>query len=529
MEIPLGRQEELTNALVDTFSSYLGTHIQDINRRLTLGKVSPEELEWMSNKTVDMFLTSEEEFSTMSGNALVVKAAGKLMDDEYLKIAAGERDGYLAFAFAEGGAITSGNMIKEESKTNNLKTDVEETSEEKKDIAVHLMFAGEVDTEESKQPFETLTDDEGRALAVTFIEGTTQDFGDVESPHSKEWRAHQHYLTPKILKIYNNHGQDLEKTVNELKELFTKNEMLSSVFPGTEKDTRGEITILFQDGQSINMVKGDRHKKYEWGETSLAFGYEAKAINPEKTEAVKSGLLGKAKTSVPVTGKATSTVVEGSKLIKPDTAVAEAFDRAKVCLPYMVIPPKHRLSSNQSAESWYTSYADPTYGMPSSKEINEMKNNQEKAVAVRIKPTINEKSFRDLIQKNMIVQAPNQAASKPATEAKKDEIIVPTLIVPKKELEQFKLLQAKVTKEPGVMVFKPDAIIEASVNSKLIAATDQLGLPGLSSFHGWYEAFGELVRTDPVAAQALLVQFSTQHYLDQQAIEAATKQIKKAM
>jgi len=73
------------NALVDTFSSYLGTHIQDINRRLTLGKVSPEELEWMSNKTVDMFLTSEEEFSTMSGNALVVKAAGKLMDDEYLK------------------------------------------------------------------------------------------------------------------------------------------------------------------------------------------------------------------------------------------------------------------------------------------------------------------------------------------------------------------------------------------------------------------------------------------------------------
>jgi len=54
-------------------SSYLGTHIQDINRRLTLGKVSPEELEWMSNKTVDMFLTSEEEFSTMSGNALVLK------------------------------------------------------------------------------------------------------------------------------------------------------------------------------------------------------------------------------------------------------------------------------------------------------------------------------------------------------------------------------------------------------------------------------------------------------------------------
>jgi len=55
----------------------------------------------------------------------------------------------------------------------------------------------------------------------------------------------------RFLKIYNNPWTGFGKELSmNWKEFSQRMRMLSSVFPGTEKDTRGEITILFQDGQS---------------------------------------------------------------------------------------------------------------------------------------------------------------------------------------------------------------------------------------------------------------------------------------
>lgn len=522
-----GRQDDLNNLLQQELYQLLLYHYYRTKR------IKLDELEYMLDyfgKTLPIpswYKPLEQENTEMS-SVIIQRAEGKSFDDKYLDIAMGERDGYFGYAFVDEGEIKYGEMPLSN------KAEVKEEISTTPNHPLVITLAKDVATEESKQPFVTLTKEDNTPLCVVFMDGDLQGFGSPESSHSMAWTAHQQYLMPKILEYFTDCGEDLDKTYEKLNRANTKSEILNNCFPGTLAN--GNVVILFANGKYLSFFKGDKHKKYEWGETSLAFGYESKPISSEiAKKAIGLGAHSKTnKTSVPTSGsgKASSTADPG-KDKKPNTAIAAAMDKAeekKGSLDYIIKPPHDKFGSVQSLEEWFQKFAHPEDKL-SSAELNEYKGQAHKFKGVRVKPTLSNAAFNTLMQKGFFLMAESQ--DKPAKKETKAELVVPLIIIPKPELERAEKFNDKLIKiqqdDGSGMIYKPETIVEYMTKKSLPSATDQLGYAmGLDEFEGYYEIWDDIIK-NPVTTKAILIQYMLERHRDKQEMKKITQNIRKAV
>lgn len=512
-----GRQDDLNNLLQQELYQLLLYHYYRTKR------IKLDELEYMLDyfgKTLPIpswYKPLEQENTEMS-SVIVQRAEGKAFDDQYLDIAMGERDEYFGYAFVDEGEIKYGEMSLEN------KTEVKEEISTTPNHPLIITLAKDVATEESKQPFVTLSKEDSTPLCVVFMDGDLQGFGSPESSHSMAWSAHQQYLMPKILEYFTDCGEDLDKTFEKLNRANTKSEILNNCFPGTLAN--GNVVILFSNGKCLSLFKGDKYKKYEWGATSLSFGYEAKPV-AVASEAIKKGLGAHSKTN-----KASVPEVKKEEK-KPATAISAAMDKAedkKANLDYIIRPPHDKFGSVQSLEEWFQKFAHPEDKL-SSAELNEYKGQAHKFKGVRVKPTLSNAAFNLLMQKGFFLMAESQ--DKPVKKETKSELIVPVIIIPKPELEKAERFNDKLIKikqdDGSGMIYKPETIVEYMKKKALPSATDQLGYQmGLDEFEGYYEIWDDIIK-NPVTTKAILIQYMLERHKDKQALKQITQNIKKAM
>lgn len=510
-----GRQEELKEHLEDDI-------VRLLCYRSIQGQITQEELEWMvkllsSILSLPNKLVTHQKQETDTMAAVIVQGAeGMAFDEKYLDIAMGERDEYMGYAFVDEGEIKYGEMSLQN------KSEVKEEIATTTNHPLILMFAKDLPTEESKQPFITLTKEDTTPLCVTFMDGDLQGFGSPESAHSMAWAAHQQYLMPKIIEYFTDCGEDLNKTYEKLNRAHTKSEILNNCFPGTLAN--GNVVILFSNGKCLSFYKGDKHKKYEWGETSLAFGYEAKPVEPAKPKGLGAHSKTNTKSSVPEVKKEDK---------KPDTAIADAMRTAegrKTNLNHMIVPPPTAFNSNMDLEKFYRSFANPE-DLPSSEEFNKMKASKQ-GIPVKVKSSLSNDSFNKLLSLGKFLLAPTDSKP-PEKKDTKTNLTIPIIIIPKNELEYFKKLGDKIMQikedDGSGLIYKPETIIKLAEANKHISATDQLGYQmGLDEFEGNYEIWDDYIK-NPVATKAILVQYMLERYKDKQALKQVVSNTKKAM
>lgn len=528
MEVPLYRQAKIIQIMEDFLEKWT---TYDLLR----GRLSQAERElmfgWMDKLKLQLNLSNilGQENGKMAYQATIVqKLEDQKVPEEFVNLAAGTNDGFIGYAFVEDGELQTGTLDGGEQES---LTTLKETMDA---MSMHMSFtfAKGADSDESKQPFNTLQDARGNCICATFIEGELQGFDAPESSHSVEHNAHQQYMAPKLLDIYQSCNEDIGKVVEKLNSNFTKREILANCFSTTT--ARGEILLVFANGQTVNIVKGDKHQKYGWGEVSQALGYGGKAIE-EKVEPPKKNLLGKggskpADKPVLSLPKATSTVEEGKKLTQP-TAISAAIDDAKDNLEYMIIPPAIRFDSFKNLQTWYKAFGHKDQ-QPSDDQINEMVKKPHTAIAVKVKSDMKNKGFNIFLEKNTILMTDSKAKAPAAT---KPETKITPAILSAADRETFnetimpKMVKALQNYDDGSrLVLPPERMSEFLKDKPLL--TEQLGLQeGLDQFNSWSaEAFEQLATKLPFAAGMLMQQLVYDRMKTSMALKEATK-IKKAM
>lgn len=524
MDISLNRQHSLMLRLEDFFVNW--TQYDMLRKEIT-----PEERTWMFDwvsrrlglPNLPSMLTNrriKKENATMAHQGSIVQRhEGKTIPDDFLTIASGTDDQYLGYALPGDGDLDIGQM------EGDYLTDIKETMSENT-YAFTVIFAKGADTEESKQPFNTLQNEGGNCICASFIEGDLQGFGAPETSHSIEFAAHQEYLGPKIIDIFTSNDEDLTKTVEKLNTPFVKREIMNACFP--TPDGRGEILIVFANGQRVSIVKGDKHKKYEWGEVSQSYAYEGKAVETKPAE-VKRG-LGSKKTDMKVDPKS----LPDKTPEKTDTAIAAALknaeDNSKKNLDYMVVPPTHRLSSIKDAQAWYRVYSDT---MPDDSDIQIMVTTKQ-PIAVKIKGAVSNNVFNRFLQDKKLMLAADKGKAPAATKSEA-AVVVPVSIIPETERENLmknflpKMVKAFKNFDDGSRLIVPPEKILSYMRDKPVA-TMQLGIDkGLDEFENYSdEAFRMLGKMAPDALAALCSEYRLDRIKNKAALVAAAG-IKKAM
>lgn len=508
MDIPLGRQQELYELLEDNLWKLLCYHYFR-TKQITMG-----ELEWMvsifgKSFPLPTWITGKtQETKEMSANSQVIvqRYEGKTIDEEFLKIVATERDEYCGFASPDkDGTVSISHMSGGEE---SLVSDIKSFMKDNEDYAIWCFGRG-ASTDESQQPFTTLTNDKGECICATFIDGDLQGFGAPETSHSIAFAAHQEYLMPKIIDIFTANGEDIEKTFAKLNSNYVKKEIINNLFPGQEEKTSGEVLILFGNGKFISALKGDKHKKYEWGETSSALGFESKATVPEKTSK-----FGK---------KTTATKTAETAISAAMTAAVEKKKTDDV--EYLIVPPAFRHSSNQSLEEWYSRYGDETQ-KPSAEQFNEMKGAAHKAIPVKLKKQIanNPGSVKNLVDNKTIVLFNKDKAT--VAETKPD---IPILIIPKGERENLeKEFWKKIAAGEKDLTVKPEDLV-AFLKDKPTASNQlgrQMGVREFETFSP--KAWEEILRLAPKTIVAIVQEQQVEIFKLSSALKVATE-TRKAM
>lgn len=446
----------------------------------------------------------------MDSIAIVQRNEGKTINDEFLGIVATERSEYMGYASAEDGEITIDHRDGgEESLLNDIRDTMKASTAQ-----FILAFGRGVSLEEDRQPFKTLTDEAGNPICVAFIEGDFQGFEPVESSHSTSSICHTEYLCPKVMDIFTGCGEDLDKTIEKLNSAMVRREITNMCFPAT--DARGEILLLFANGKKVSFVKGDSHRKYEWGETSLSFGYEWKpdvVENPNKAK----GILGKPKSTVVADNKSSS---------KSTTAIAAAVDDAKKDLNFMIVPPPHRCQSAKDLGSWYDAY---TVGKPNGWERGFKQ--ADKAVSAKVKTSITNKGFNILLEKGQIFLAPDSSKSSKSSVSSPTELKIPITIIPAAELDKMKRTifpkMVKAYDDSSNLIIPPEKLAEFLKDKP--KATEQLGIGGLVEFDNYSDdALRLLMKEVPETVLAILSQYRLENWQMRKALSDATD-IKKAM
>ena len=495
----LERQKELKQWFEDDFVSLL-------TYAYVNGHIKLSEMEWMFEWVSNGFRLpslaqhlDHKEVPVAYESSIVQRNEGKTIPDEFLNIAVKTNDQYIGYAILEDNELSIG-------QTKELE-DVKE-SLLKPDYFV-ISFAKGANTEESKQPFNTLQNEGGNCICASFIEGDCQGFGSPESSHSIQWAVHQEYLMPKIIDIFTDCEENVANTVEKLNRAITKHEIANNCFPGVS--ARGEILIIFGNKQIINIVKGNKHKEYEWGVVSQSFAYEEK----KTSEPIKTGLGSKGA----IVPKPPTTAIAAAM-----TKAVDKVDASKTNLSHLIIPPIHRLSSFKDAKSFYKTYCDP---IPSDIEL-ELTVKNKIPIAGRIKPIISSVIFDTLINQKKIFLAPEGSLLPAATNIEPD---IPIVIIPQIEREKmFKSIQPKILRaldDKSTWIVPPDKLV--TFLSKIPSATEQLGLKmGLDEFENYWEIWDLMIKECPRIIRSILDQYRNERFMLKTTF-ASKQENKKAM
>lgn len=224
----------------------------------------------------------------MHKGVIAVQAAHKLIDDEYLKIATGERDTYAGFVIPSSDGLMTAHVRATDPHNSaaELLQIVKDTNDQlkaedkTKDKPMVLYFAStDVTHDDDLQPFVLLKDGKNQTLLAVFLEGEfEEEFEGLsdQSPqhHTPEFFATQSYLVGKVADIHRR-TDNITKTVEELKQPSTYKEIVKSL----RKDTTSRMVATFvaSNGDIFSIKQNDKEKSFDWGHVSQAFGYEEKA------------------------------------------------------------------------------------------------------------------------------------------------------------------------------------------------------------------------------------------------------------
>jgi hypothetical protein len=341
----------------------------------------------------------------------------------------------------------------------------------------------------------------------------------MESSHPDEWYVTQQYLLPKITRLAKDYDENQAKIVEYLRDPFAQNEILKSVCP--LPGARCEILFIFGNGQTVNMTKGDLHKRFDWGEVSNTLSYNPTG-QPTVLKKVTGSLARGTKTAPIIT------VPPNVPDKKPDTAIAAALAKADTKdddRPY-VLPPEHRCGSVKNLGEFY----DHTCGYrPEGWEDGV--HHKDRAKPAKIKKTLWEDKDRynkGLQKASFVLVKDDKGGKAPA--------LVPIPVQPSR------MVLLATERDAVEKVFKPK-LIKATIDdgSNLVADPVQLAEDlkdnplftqmvgfknGLDEFEKYSsEAFLLLCKTEPKAAALLL----SQYRLDRWANKKPTAAVKVAI
>ena len=525
MEVALERQDVLIDILDECLANWTILYLRQ-------KRITAEERNYMFENLPVMVINwftrrlNRQETMMAHQGTIVQRNTKEKIPEDALDIFAGTNDQYIGWAMAEDGELSIGQF---NSNDEDKPIDSVKNTQEAMDNAFCAIFAKGASSEESKQPFNTLQNEGDNCICATFIEGDLQGFGFPESSHSIEYAAHQEYVQAKIIDIFRDCNEDISKTVEKLNSALVRRELATTCFP--TPDARGEILLVFANGQTVNIVKGDKHQKYPWGEVSQALGYQGNAET--KAEPKKPSMMGKVKTTPKVENK------------KPDTAISSALEKAKEKeqitikgdkLQFMIVPPEKRYGSYKSLEAWYKSFGDPDHeSFPTEKQVDALTGKAHLHHPVKVHPKFTNAAFNNLLKQHqieLITSTSDQSKSSVPTVKKVD--ITPT-IIPATSLEAFqkqfkpKIAQAIKNFDDGSrIIVDPSRVLELTKDKP--KASEQLALDnGLADIVCWSSEFWDnMAKNHPKIVSGLAQELVLELLKTNGALMSAVE-LKKAM
>jgi hypothetical protein len=223
----------------------------------------------------------------MHKGVIAVQAANKLIADEYLQVATGERDTYAGFlipsvdglmkaAIRASDPHNSAAELMQVIKDTNEQLKAEDRTKDKP--LVLYLAATDCTHEDDLQPHVLLKNDKNETQLAVFLEGEfEEEFEGLseQSPvhHSPEFFAAQTYLVGKVSDIHQR-TKSLEETIKELKQPNVYKEIVKSL--RKDSTSRMVATFVASNGDIFSIKQNDKEKVFSWGYVSQAFGYEEK-------------------------------------------------------------------------------------------------------------------------------------------------------------------------------------------------------------------------------------------------------------
>lgn len=201
------------------------------------------------------------------------------------------------------------------------------------------------------QPFELITGANGPIVAL-MSDGNFHEHGHAESKNSDDFFLAFEYFAPKLQQLYSACNLDVNKLKEQLKLPFVQKE-LNGIYTG-----RGDMILLFNDGEIMRFGQNALGRKLEWGYVSNSHDFkfpEAQAEVPAEPE--KKGLLGSLlkgkKTSPTPMGSSSpaTTVVHNQPAPSPEQKTMTSVPSVPVSREPIQVPAT--ISSNSKIKEWY--------------------------------------------------------------------------------------------------------------------------------------------------------------------------------
>lgn len=279
---------------------------------------------------------------------IVVRKAGAFIPNAYLEVLLkANPDGWGA-AIAQEDEGEKKLLLNSGDKENMSVEFLQDTMKtfDKNDITFYFCNSPDALSTEDLSPYilvQTLvdgTENEYEPKLVAFIEGNFPGYVQKGSSHPPEYHLVQEILIPKFESMYEMLDCDLDDVMETLKKPHFKKELLLTSV------SRGTITLVAANGETITFAQNDLSGEYPWGWVSNTHGYEeGKPATAEVKPKKKNSMF-----------PSRSTVREAA----PSAAIAEAVvppktDTAPIAIKNYTTkkekPPSHL--SRKERKNWY--------------------------------------------------------------------------------------------------------------------------------------------------------------------------------
>jgi hypothetical protein len=212
---------------------------------------------------------------------------------------------------------------------------------EKNDITFYFANSEDALSEESTSPY-ILVEMDGVPKIIAFIEGNFPGHAKTDSALPPEYHMVHEVLKDKFQGLYDMVDGDLTKLMETVKKPFFRKEMLLNSV------SRGNITIVAANGESVSFVQGDTQAEFPWGWTSNTHGYVAEGKKEPPKEPPKKAMfekIGKSTVREKATPSSPAAAEAAASAPKAETAVIKNYTTKKEK------PPAHL--SRKDKGNWY--------------------------------------------------------------------------------------------------------------------------------------------------------------------------------